>query len=155
MAEKGWKMPDLARESGVSRPAISDIVNKKTNAKPETLQKIGKALGKALPSGVGPSRFAESGAVGYDGRGHSTERTADLAPEIGHQPSDEEAMEMLAYGRSDYVRFLANEKRDRSIRKSALLERHRLLVRTARQQGLVVDDRFAKAVEEIIQTGGI
>lgn len=47
-------MPELAKRSGVSRPAISDMVNQKTNAKAESLKKLSNALGKPMPSlGVG------------------------------------------------------------------------------------------------------
>ena len=63
-AEKGWTVDQLAQAAEMSRPGVSDIANKNTDAKPESLKKISAALGKPIPKtredGMDPVREVQA-----------------------------------------------------------------------------------------------
>ena len=48
---KGWKTPQLAEKSGLSRQTVSRLVNRKIEPTEDTLTKLARALERPLPAG--------------------------------------------------------------------------------------------------------
>lgn len=48
-AASGWKVTDLARQSGVSKSQVSRILRGKSTPSPETLMALARALGLEVP----------------------------------------------------------------------------------------------------------
>ncbi len=118
MAEKGWKMPWLAKQSGVSRPAISDIINQKTNAKAETLGKLSHAFGKPPPAHLEITGFPPTIGTGPDPRTVRLRLAADhliLAANAAKQLPDDlnEAEQLLWRGIQAAERELRGDEKRR------------------------------------------
>ena len=62
---KGWKTPQLAEKSGLSRQTVSRLVNRKIEPTEDTLTKLARALERPLPADFA-SRVSE-GPVAYLG----------------------------------------------------------------------------------------
>lgn len=93
MQAKGVTAVDLADQAKVSRPTISEILNKKTDAEDATLERLAKALNTALPriTVVQPTLAVRALAPGYGADAQqATESEAppglDLVEEIVHHP---------------------------------------------------------------------
>ena len=89
----GISQKELASMSEISQPYLYDLENNRRGAKPETLERIAKALGCTINDLLIEER-RENGGQGADGQGYTS--TLRMQPEHGKKVREADA----AYGRS-------------------------------------------------------